>query len=304
MKDTKFIKGFCKKSKRHFGIEIKKIDGVWKAVDFITLSAEEASVITSEIRQSAFLTDENLKPCEGCGKRVVSGCACPPKFCNCRDGKYNFQCIYCNNMILDYSAATLKKRYKEGDVIRLSQGQEITIRRADNSPLTQIYVGIGWDPSMRGDNMDVDSSVIVTGNNEKETVYFGNLQHPSGCVFHHGDNLTGRSNGRNKDDENISVYLDKVPTNRDKLVFVLNIYRCRERCQRLGDVRNMYIRLYDPISKKALIEYKIDSNLKDDTALIIGKAYRKGDEWLFKAVGRGSRAESIEDLANEVVRTE
>lgn len=301
MKGTKFIKGYCKKTKQHFGLEIKQIGGAWKVVNFINISVEEASVITSEIKQSSFTTNDNLQACKRCGKRNVSGCSCPQKTFNCREGEYNFQCIYCNNMEIDYSASAISGGYKEGDVVRLSQGQEVKIHFTDNRPLTKIIVGVGWDPAVGNHDMDVDSSVIVAGNNVKEVVYFGDLKHPSGCVVHHGDNLTGEDEmGHQADDENITVYLDKVPQNRDRLIFVLNIYDCRNRHQQLGNVKNMYIRLYDPVSKKAIIEYKIDANMKNDTALVIGMAYRRGSEWLFKAIGKGSRAEDVWQLADEV----
>ena len=115
MKDTKFIKGYCKKTKQHFGLEIKKIGAVWKVVNFINITAEEASVITSEIKQASFSTNENLLPCKKCGKRVVSGCSCPQKTFQCRAGEYNFQCVYCNNMEIDYTAAAIGGGYKEGD---------------------------------------------------------------------------------------------------------------------------------------------------------------------------------------------
>ena len=41
--------------------------------------------------------------------------------------------------------------------------------------------------------------------------------------------------------------------------------------------------------------------MKNDTALVIGMAYRRGSEWLFKAIGKGSRAEDINQLAEEVM---
>lgn len=303
MKDTKFIKGYCKKTKQNFGLEIKKFGGVWKVVNFINITTEESAVITSEIKQASFATNDNLQPCKKCGKRIVSGCNCPQKSFNCHNREYNFQCIYCSNMEIDYSESAIGGGYKEGDIVRLSQGQEVKIHFADNRPLSKIIVGVGWDPTIIGHNMDVDSSVVVAGNRDKEVVYFGNLKHPSGCVVHHGDNLTGENEkGNQNDDENITVYLDKVPQDRDRLIFVLNIYECRARHQQLGNVKNMYIRLYDPVSRKAIIEYKIDSNIKNDTALIIGMAYRRGKEWLFKAIGKGSRAEDITQLANEVMR--
>lgn len=302
MKNTKFIKGYCRKSGKHFGLEIQQIGGVWKVVNFIDISPEEAAVITSEIRQDVFCTAENLLPCARCGKRVVSGCVCPQRAVNCRSKEYNFQCVYCSEMVIDYSASSAGAGYREGEVVRLSQGQEVKIHFADNRPLSKIVVGVGWDPASGGHSMDVDSSVVVAGNDGYEVVYFVDLKHPSGCVVHHGDNLTGEdSRGGQDDDENITVRLDKVPQNRDRLIFVLNIYKCQERHQQLGDVKNMYIRLYDPVSKQALIEYRVDANMRGFTALVIGMAYRCGGEWLFKAIGSGSRASDVHTLASEVL---
>ena len=303
MDNTRFLKAYCNKTKQYFGLEIKEFGKTWKVVNFINLTNDEARVMTSAIRQSKFLTNENLQACRKCGGREVGGCACPQKSASCQKNmKYNFQCVYCKNLTIDYSAAEATQGHKEGDTIRLSQGQIVKIHFEDNRPLTEIIVGVGWDPVKSGSQMDVDSSVIVAGNREKEIVYFGDLKHPSGCVIHHGDNLTGENRGGNDDDENITVRLDKVPSSRDRLFFVLNIYACKDRRQKLGDIRNMYIRLYDPISKKAIIEYKVDSNIRNDTALIIGVAYREGKGWNFKAIGKGSRAKDISTLADECVR--
>lgn len=301
MENTKFVKAVCKKTKKHFGLEIKQFGSSWRVVNFIPLSPEEASLMTSEVHQASFSTNENLRACDRCGKRLVGGCECPPKTFDCRrSNEFNFQCIYCNNLEVDYSVPTLGRGYKEGDTIRLSQGQEVKIQ-AGNKPLSKIYVGVGWDPVRQGEDMDVDSSVIVAGGQQKEIVYYGDLKHPSGCVIHHGDNLTGKDAIGRNDDENITVNLEKVPADRDRLIFVLNIYECKSRRQRLGDVKNMYIRLYDPNSRRAIVEYKVEANLQDDTALIIGMAYRQGGEWAFRAIGKGSRAENILILANEAM---
>ncbi len=299
MKNTKFVKAVCSKTGRHFGLEIKQFGATWKVVNFIEIGEDQAALMTSEIEQPSFSTNENLQSCRKCGSRVVGGCDCPTRGADCRrNGKYNFQCIYCKNLSVDYSAPMLGGGYKAGDVIRLSQGQEIKIQSADK-PLSKIYVGLGWDPACGDENMDVDSSVIVAGSGERETVYFGNLQHPSGCVIHHGDNLTGEGSV-NADDENITVYLDKVPYGRDRLIFVINIYDCVERGQTFADVKNLYIRLYDPDTKRPLVEYRMLDNLRYDTALIIGMAIRRGSEWSFRAIGKGSRATNVHELADEI----
>lgn len=78
---------------------------------------------------------------------------------------------------------------------------------------------------------------------------------------HHSDNLTG-IDIPNADDENISVYLGKTPAFRDRLVFLLNIYKYIERNQTFGRINNLYIRLYDPDSKKTLVDYSVTGNYK------------------------------------------
>lgn len=305
MADSKFLKARCRKTGLYYGLEIQKFGRTWKVVNMIRLSDEEAKVISSEIEQSSFTTNDNLIPCPKCGNRKVGGCSCGKRSFVCsRTMNYEFGCVYCNELEIDYS---LPSRSDVGSIVggkvTLSQGQEVTIRYADDRPLSKILVGVGWDPASQGHNIDVDSSVILLGNQgqRKELVYFANKTHPSGCVVHHGDNLTGKDIS-NADDENISVYLDKVPAQKDRLVFVLNIYKCASRRQTLGGIKNLYIRLYDPVNGTTLVEYRVTGNFDRDTALVIGMAYRKNRSWVFKAIGQGSRATDVHQLADECFR--
>jgi stress response protein SCP2 len=98
------------------------------------------------------------------------------------------------------------------------------------------------------------------------------------------------------DDENISIDLSTIPANRESLLFVINIYNCVERHQTFATVRNLYIRIKDPDSKKTLIEYRMDQNFGDCTALIVGVARRKDRGWSFKAIGEGVRADNLSKL--------
>ena len=261
-----------------------------------------ASGLIADVYSSMFETNDNLLPCSACGSRRIGGCGCSKKKHRCsKNMNYQFDCIYCNEMEIDNTIPSRSDVLgRVGDTVTLSQGQEVKIRYADDRPLSKIYVGVGWDPARAGASIDVDSSVVVMSgqSSEKDLVYFGAKEHPSGCVIHHGDNLTGEDN-HNTDNENISVYLNKVPGNRDRLVFVLNIYKCDERHQTLGGIKNLYIKLYDPDSKSVLVEYRVKGNFNSDTALIIGMAYRKESTWVFKAIGKGSRASTVSQLADE-----
>lgn len=302
MAESKFLKAKCRKTGLYYGLEIQKIGLKWKVVNMIRLSDDEARVISSEVKQDSFETNSNLIACSKCGNRRVGGCSCAKKAFQCtKSMKYKFDCIYCSELEIDYALPSRSELGgREGGTVTLSQGQEVKIRYADDRPLNKIFVGVGWDPARHGDNIDVDSSVVVMSaqGRDKDLVYFGAKEHSSGCVIHHGDNLTG-ADISNADDENISVYLDKVPASRDRLVFVLNIYKCIERNQTFGGIDNLYIRLYDPDSKKALVEYRVTGNFSRDTALIIGMANRKSGSWVFKAIGRGTRARTVNEVADE-----
>jgi len=301
MGDSKFLKAHCKKTDCYYGLEVKQYGSEWKVVNMIPLSADEARLSSSEVEQSSFETNDNLIPCAKCGKRKVGGCGCAKKIVQCSSGmKFNFNCIYCNELEIDYSLPTESDvGGKAGETVTLSQGQEVKIRYADDRPLTQINVGVGWDPARGYHNMDIDASVVLLtpDNVGHELIYFGNEDHPSGSIIYHGDNLTGEGSIQDGDDENITVFLNKVPSRIDKLVFVLNIYNCDDRDQNLDKVKNLYIKLYDPDSKKPLIQYDIKGNMGRDTALVIGMAFRKNGSWSFKAIGRSLRVGDVHELA-------
>ena len=304
MADTKFLKAHCSATDRYYGLEIKKIGSGWKVVNMIDLPREEARLISSEVEQPFFETNSTLIACSRCGNRKVGGCSCSPSLHACSAGmKYKFDCIYCNKLSVDYSLPTADDvGSMAGTSVKLSQGQEVKIRLADNRPLKKIEVGVGWDPAPGSTNMDVDSSVALYSPNgsNHELMYFGNKEHPTGCIIHHGDNLTGVDSGQG-DDENITVNLDRVPADRNRLVFVLNIYRADERGQSLDRVRNLYIKLYDPDSRTTLIEYHVNNQSTRDNSIVIGVATKRGDGWSFKAVGKTLHTDDVFDLGRRCI---
>ncbi|MBQ7408567.1 MAG: TerD family protein [Clostridia bacterium] len=300
MAETKLLKAHCSTYNKYYGILVEKIGAKYKAVDFIPLDEEEAKLVSSptDLGQTTFETNDNLLPCNWCKTRTVCSCGCAKgSKCSSTMG-YRFQCIYCNNLKIDYTKPRPIDGKKAGETIQLSQGQVVKIAFADDTPLTKIKIGVGWDPVESGDQMDIDSSVVVVGSNSMhELVYYGDLEHKSGCVKHHGDNITGKGQG---DDENISINLSKVPSNRNKLIFIINIYRCDCRNQNLKDVRNMYIYMSDPNSGTKLMEYKINKQDGNYTSVVLGVAFRDGDGWSFKAIGQGRYDTDVRSMANEV----
>ncbi|MEW9049929.1 MAG: TerD family protein [Neobacillus sp.] len=198
--------------------------------------------------------------------------------------------------------------------ISLQKGQRVDLTKG-NPGLSKILVGLGWDPVQSGGggglfgslfgggggaNIDCDASVIMLGANDKiqnnnDVIYFGNLKSRDGSVQHSGDNLTGDGDG---DDEQVMIELSRVPSNVQKLVFVVNIYDCVKRKQHFGMIRNAFIRVVNPANQQELIRYNLSDDYSGKTSLVVGEIYRHNTEWKFAAVGTGTNASGL----SEVVR--
>lgn len=187
--------------------------------------------------------------------------------------------------------------------INLQKGQKIDLTKGGSSKLKRVMVGLGWDEAPRStgllgslfgsepQDIDCDASVILCGANGKTVsdntlqccVYFGNLKHSSGAIVHQGDNLTGAGDG---DDEQIMVNLEQVPSNIEKMVFVVNIYDARARKQHFGMIRNAFIRLVDMDNNNEICRFNLSENYNNMTGLVVGEIYRRNGEWKFNAIGQ------------------
>ena len=201
--------------------------------------------------------------------------------------------------------------------INLQKGQRIDLTKG-NAGLNEIMVGLGWDPAEQPKsgggflsglfgggggktaNIDCDASVILLKNDRlaarEDVVYFGNLNVLNGAVVHTGDNLTGAGDG---DDEQIVVKLKSIPTDYNRLIFVVNIYDAANRNQHFGMIRNAFIRIVDKSTGKELLKYNLTDDYANQRTLITGEIYRHGDEWKFAAIGTGTQDNSIGDAIRQ-----
>lgn len=81
--------------------------------------------------------------------------------------------------------------------ISLVKGQKIDLTKG-NSGLRKVAFGLGWDTNRYDGNSDFDLDVSAfltddTGKvtSEKDFVFYGQPQHPSGALIYSGDNRTG-----------------------------------------------------------------------------------------------------------------
>lgn len=196
--------------------------------------------------------------------------------------------------------------------INLQKGQKIDLTK-NNPGLTKLMVGLGWDPVEKNEkkgllgglfggsskpNIDCDASVFMLDKDrrlvqDKNLVCYYNLKSPCGSVVHSGDNLTGEGEG---DDEQIFIDLNRVPGDVNYLVFVVNIYKCSERRQDFGLIKNAFIRVVNQVNNQELIKYNLSGDYAGKTTLIAGEVYRYKGEWKFAAIGEGTTDVSLDSI--------
>ena len=171
----------------------------------------------------------------------------------------------------------------------------INLEKGGRASLTlpKFVIGLGWDAnsSNTGQDFDLDASVFILGENKKILsdeyfVFYNNLKSPDGAVEHTGDNLTGAGDG---DDESIKVDLSKINPRASEIYIVVTIHHAEERRQNFGQVRNSFVRIYNPDNNEELLKYELEEDFSVETAVEFGRIYKRNGEWKFEAVGTGQK---------------
>ncbi|MBD1840671.1 VWA domain-containing protein [Coleofasciculus sp. FACHB-64] len=175
--------------------------------------------------------------------------------------------------------------------IELSKGGRFNLSQ-EAPQLKKVSIGLGWQVSQHGQSYDVDASVFMLGADskvpdERYFVFYNNLQSLDGSLKHSGDNRTGEGNG---DDETIFVDLKKINPIIQEIVFVVTIHEAHEKNQNFSQIKNAFIKIYNPETKRSLARYNLREAFSQETALEFGRLYKKDGEWRFQAVGEGYNA--------------
>ncbi len=191
--------------------------------------------------------------------------------------------------------------------VNLQKGQKVSLTKG-NPGLSKVVVGLGWDVNQfdTGGAFDLDAAAFLLGDNGKASVsedfvFYGNLNHPTGCAQHMGDNLTGAGDG---DDEQIRVDLSKVPADISKIAFTVTIYEAEQRRQNFGQVNNAFIRVYNEETGEELVRYDLGEDFSIETAVVFGELYKNNGEWKFNAIGCGYQGGLAALCANYGVEVE
>jgi len=191
--------------------------------------------------------------------------------------------------------------------LNLAKGQKISLNKEAGGSLTQVTMGLGWDPVKKGGmlgglfgssggSIDLDASCVMFDEARKvvDMVWFRQLKSKDGSILHTGDNLTGEGEG---DDEQIIVNLDKIPANIKSLVFTVNSFTG----QTFDSVESAYCRMVDSKNNKEIARYTL-SGKGNHSAQIMAKLYRHEGEWKMHAIGENGFGRTIEALMPEIVK--
>lgn len=205
--------------------------------------------------------------------------------------------------------------------INLSKGQKISLSK-EVPGLHSVMVGLGWKAKAKsnqstqkagflsrlfgvtettddGCDYDLDAAALLLHNGyarDEDLIYYGRKD--NGCVHHCGDNLVGGEGSM--DDEEINIYLDKVPDTCNCIKLFVVIYQGKERKQNFEAVKNMFIRLVNKEDGHEICRYADESiciNYGDKVCLHFGDLNKVNGSWEFEAVGIGTDDKSIGEFA-------
>ncbi|MEW2513124.1 TerD family protein [Streptomyces sp. NPDC046870] len=181
--------------------------------------------------------------------------------------------------------------------VSLQKNQTVSLIKGGRPLLSQVRMGLGWEPAFRGKDIDLDASVVAYGpqRNHIDSCYFGKLTILNGAIRHSGDNLTGEGGG---DDEVITVDLGRLPQEVTGLVFTVNSFSG----QKFTEVAKAYCRLVDAFSGEELVRFDL-TGAEPRTGVLMAKLIRQfSGEWDMTALGEFVKARTVRNMVEPGAR--
>ncbi|CAN5641578.1 TerD family protein [soil metagenome] len=219
--------------------------------------------------------------------------------------------------------------------INLSKGQKIDLRKDSGEKLTNFCVGVNWGAietvkkTLFGskkviEDVDLDLSCIMTdgegnlvdyiyspdynGFLQKNNMPLGKLTSVDGALKHSGDDRKGDFEGDDGlDNEVITVDLTRVAAKVEKIFFFINIYLNQGQTHDFSKIPYAKIRMYEGTSTKvnkvhSSFDIATDSSYTNKRAIIMGKLYKRNEDWKFDAIGEATEdkifLQTIEAIKN------
>ncbi|WP_329036225.1 TerD family protein [Streptomyces sp. NBC_00178] len=181
--------------------------------------------------------------------------------------------------------------------ISLQKNQTVSLVKGGKPLLSQVKMGLGWEPAFRGKDIDLDASVIAFGPDRKhlDSCYFGKLSILNGAIKHSGDNLTGEGAG---DDEVIVVDLGRIPADATGLVFTVNSFTG----QKFSEVAKAYCRLIDAATDEELVRFDL-TGAEPQTGVMMAKLIKQfSGEWEMTAMGEFVKSRTVRGMVKPAAK--
>ncbi|MEW1927906.1 TerD family protein [Streptomyces sp. NPDC088360] len=175
--------------------------------------------------------------------------------------------------------------------VSLQKNQTVSLVKGGKPLLSQVKMGLGWEPAYGGKDIDLDASVIAYGpqRNHVDSCYFGKLSIVNGAIKHSGDNLTGEGGG---DDEVIVVDLGRLPQEVTGLVFTVNSFSG----QKFTAVAKAYCRLLDAATGEELVRFDL-TNAEAQTGVMMAKLIKQfTGEWEMTGMGDFVKSRTVRGM--------
>ncbi|MFI7233844.1 TerD family protein [Streptomyces cyaneofuscatus] len=182
--------------------------------------------------------------------------------------------------------------------VNLQKNQTVSLVKGGAPLLSQVKMGLGWEPAFRGKDIDLDASVIAYGPNRNhlDSCYFGKLSILNGAVKHSGDNLTGEGAG---DDETIVVDLGRIPAEATGLVFTVNSFTG----QKFSEVAKAYCRLIDAATGEELVRFDL-TGAEPQTGVMMAKLIKQfTGEWEMTAMGEFVKSRTVRGMVKPAAKS-
>lgn len=197
----------------------------------------------------------------------------------------------------------------EVSVPQLVPGQAMQVA----TKLERVFLGMGW--TGKGSNVDLDASCVAfSAGAAADMIFFQKLRNETKSLVHTGDVLSGADNEQKKDFEDmerIYVWLQKLSSNVDCLVFVANVFTSGVS---FSDVEKAYVRLVNADTNQELCRVPLSGGGLKGNCLVFCKLYRtppvkgvKGDSpWQVLGLGMPTTvagASSVEQMVPMLQKT-
>lgn len=215
--------------------------------------------------------------------------------------------------------------------INLTKGQKIDLRKDNGTTLTNFCVGVNWGAiekktlfglSKNLINIDLDLSCILidANNNLCDHLYSplyrieilqqfglpkGKLVTVDNAMKHTGDDLEGDKGGDDGlDNEIITIDLSRVDAKVEQIFFFLNNAGKED----FSQIPYAKIRMYEGTPTRVtsvFAEYNVaaEAQYAGKQSIIMGKLYKKNNEWKFSAIGDPTEDTFIGQTVQRIVKS-